>query len=222
MGFATSQPHLPVQARALQGFAVRGPSLGLRIQSEALLSSLYSTRLLQAIDISMSKGCPHPCALFVFHHDNEFAGVWAVASDAAGGGSAIYQTKTVSPGSPKGKKHGSLCRLLPPPSNSLQRMCTSSTHAPPPILPPLLHPLPTVSSLLSRGRVIHSKLCLSAGSDQDGGVELSGGKPMDKEGGRRGGNTKEGGLTVVLRVLEKRKEEKNPPFKFFWHSVLFL
>lgn len=115
MGFATSQPRLPVQARALQGSAVRGPSLGLRVQSEALFSLLYSTRLLQAIDIWMSKGCPHLCALCVFHHANEFAGVEAVASDAAGGGSAIYQTKTVSPGSPKGKKHGSLCRLLPPP-----------------------------------------------------------------------------------------------------------
>lgn len=64
---------------------------------------------------------------------------------------------------------------------------------------------------------------MSAGSDQDGGVELSGGIAMDKEGGRKGGNTKEGGLTVVLRVLEKRKEEKkNSPFKLFWHPVLFL
>lgn len=69
------KPCLPVQARALQGFAMRGPLLGLRVQNEALFFLLYSTRLLQAIDMWMSKGCPHLCALCVFHQANEFAGV---------------------------------------------------------------------------------------------------------------------------------------------------
>lgn len=65
---------LPVQARALQGSAMRGLSLGLRVQSEALFSLLYSSRILQAINMWMSKGCTHLCALCMIHRANEFAG----------------------------------------------------------------------------------------------------------------------------------------------------
>lgn len=64
-----------VAARVLQSSAVRGPSLGLRVQSEALFSLLYSARVLQAINMSMSKGCPHLCVLCVFHCAYELARV---------------------------------------------------------------------------------------------------------------------------------------------------
>lgn len=44
---------------------------------------------------------------------------------------------------------------------------------------------------------------------------------MKREGAQKGG-----GLTVVLRVLEKerkrRKKKNDSPLQLFWHPVLFL
>lgn len=110
----------------------------------------------------------------------------------------LFIKQTLCPlGTRRGKKHGSLCRLPLP----------TSTHTPLLILPPSLHPQPTVSSLQSWGRVIHSELCLSTGSDQDGGMELSRGIAMHKEGGTREEN-KRGRTYCSSQSSQKRKDRK--------------
>lgn len=127
-------PRLSVRARALQGSASRGPSSGLRVQSEALFSLLYCTRLLRAIDMWMSKGCPRLCVLCVLM--DLLGSVAHVACCLSNGTSVCWE--------PKGKK-----TMAPYVGYPSPRIYRSATHTPPLILPPLLHPQPTVSSLQS-------------------------------------------------------------------------